>query len=190
MHTHKLNDRHTFTFLKGTNNSTPERGVWGAVWHIAGTNLPAARGSAEWTQLGGWFGARAGAPWRQTDTAKKLRQRKSLQHTNTKMYILTHSPFAFTILSFTSLSRKGGFMSRICHPRMPAAAPVDVCTFVFVFWHLSPCSLCMSLLCPSHWQGQPAAPDGPPTKPTYTPFVKVDLVKWHFFFAQTAALQS
>ena len=90
-HPHTPTHTYTLTFLKGMNNSTQERGVWGAVWHIAGTNLPAARGSAEWTQLGGWFGARAGAPWRQTDTAKELRQRKSLPHTNTKTHIHTYS---------------------------------------------------------------------------------------------------
>lgn len=81
------------------NNSTQERGVWGAVWHIAGTNLPAARGSAEWTQLGGWSGARAGAPWRQTDTAEELRQRKEkVYHTQTLKRTFTRALLRFHTL--------------------------------------------------------------------------------------------
>lgn len=89
------------------NNSTQERGVWGALWHIAWTNLPAARGSAEWTQLGGWCGARAGAPWRQTDTAKELRQRKKKstahKHSNTHSHVL---PFRFHTLVFPFLIKE------------------------------------------------------------------------------------
>lgn len=85
---------------------------------------------------------------------------KSTTHTHTKQQQNPHSiipSFAFTLLSFTFLSRKGDCMSRICHPRVPAAAPVSVCTFVFLlyfsflfffFWHLSPCSVGMSMLCP------------------------------------------
>ena len=89
------------------NNSTQERGVWGALWHIAGTNLPAARGSAEWTQLGGWCRARAGAPWRQTDTTKELRQRKKKstahKHSNTHSHVL---PFRFHTLVFSFLIKE------------------------------------------------------------------------------------
>lgn len=90
---------HPLIFLKGMNNRK-EKMVCGAVWHIAGTNLPAARGSAEWTQLRGWFGARAGAPWRQKDTAKELRQRNSLPHTNNTTHIHTYPP----LLSHSCLS--------------------------------------------------------------------------------------
>lgn len=95
-----------------------------------------------------------GAPWRQTDTAKELRQQKSLPHTNTEnapSHLL--SRFGLTLLSSPSSSRRGGRLSRTHRPRVPAAAPVNACiSFVFVvfflFWHLLPCSLCVSMLCP------------------------------------------
>lgn len=144
------------------NNSTRERRVWGAPWHIAGTNLPAARGSAEWTQLirgQGW------GPLGDRQTPPRSWGSRKVYHT----YIVkctfshTHSP----LLSHSCLSLlyqgKGGCMSRICHPRMPAVAPVNACTFLlfFLLFFFLPflasvaLFLCMSMLCPLSDKGNP-----------------------------------
>ena len=125
------------------NNSTQERGVWGALWHIAGTNLPAARGSAEWTQLGGWCGARAGAPWRQTDTAKELRQRKKKKSTAHK-HSDTHSHVLLSLShSCLSLPHQGkagacqGYATPGCQLQLLSIA--RVCFFSFFFFFLLCC---------------------------------------------------
>lgn len=187
-HTHT----HTLAFLKDVNNCPQERRLWGTLWHIAATNLPAAWGSAEWTQLGSWFGARAEAPQRQADTAKELRQRKKkVYHTNGETYSHSYLHLCFHTLVFHFLIKQTGCMSRICHPRVPAVAPVNACTLllfvVVLFWggfsicRLAPCS-CPCCVSPQ-WQGHPILPDGPPTQPAYTHFIKVDVTvlksKWH-----------
>lgn len=180
------------------NNSTQERGVWGALWHIAWTNLPAARGSAEWTQLGGWCGARAGAPWRQTDTAKELRQRKKKstahKHSNTHSHVL---PFRFHTLVFPFLIKERrvpvkdmpppGASCSSCRLRVCVSLVFLLCFFFFPdFLFLASVALLRVHVHavspppppPLQWQGHPIAPDGPPASPTYPtlPSWEVDLV--------------
>lgn len=133
---------------------------------------------------------------RQTPPRSWCSGKKSPPHTNTQTHIHTYSPFAFTLLSFPSSSRKGGCLSRICHPRVPAAAPV-VCACVFfsffVVFFFFPDFLFLASVAllrvhvhavspppppPLQWQGHPIAPDGPPASPTYPtlPSWEVDLV--------------
>lgn len=139
------------------------RGVRSEEWHIAGANLLAAWGNAEWTQLGGWFWGRDWAPWRQTPP-RSWGGRKAHSH------LLL---FGFTLLSYPSLSRGGGCLSRTCHPHRCQLQLLSQSVFLFCFccflsfsfWHVLPRSLCVYMLCPSQWQGQPIAPDGPTTIP-------------------------
>lgn len=144
------------------------RGVRSEERHVAGANLLTARGNAEWTQLGGWFWARDWAPWRQTDTTKKLKQQKST---------FTPTPIWFNTIVLPFLI-KGRWvpLKNLSPPQVSAAAPVSECVpFLFLlfsfylFWHVLPRSLCVYMLCPSQWQGQPIAPDGPPTIPPTAP---------------------
>lgn len=112
------------------------------------------------------------------------------KHWNTHSHLLL---FGLTLLSSPSLSRRGGCLSRIRHPRVPAAAPVNACISFFLFsflffWRLLPC-LFVSMLHPPQWQGYPTVPDGPPTSPTYTSFIKIDLdtalkIKWQNVFVR------
>lgn len=143
LHRHTYTPQYTQTFLKGMNNSTQEREVCGVVWHIAGTNLPAARGSAEWTQLCGWFGARAGGPLgdRQTPPRSWGSGKKYTTHTHTHKSQNTHTRlFAFMLLSFT-LSHQGETSGVRVKERPPPGARCSSCwrvyfSFVFVVIYL------------------------------------------------------
>lgn len=140
-HTHIF----TLTFLKGMNNSTQESGVCVALWHIAGTNLPVARGSAEWTQLSGWCGARAGAPRRQTDTAKELRQRKSPphKHWNTRSHILLYS-LSRSRLSLLNQGKAGacqGYATLRCQLQLPSIRVLSFVVFLYFFSSLASVAL-------------------------------------------------
>lgn len=90
-----------WTIARGREGCEERRGILlGLIYRQQGEVLSGHSSAAD-------SGPGLGAPWRQTNTTKELRQQKSLPHIHSKMHILSHTlPFAFTLLSFTSLSRK------------------------------------------------------------------------------------
>jgi len=163
LHQHKYARVHTHTrthtFLKGMNNSTRERGVWGAVWHITGSNLPVARGSAEWPQLGGWVGGQGCWGPSATDRHRQGAEvaEKSTTHTHTHTGTLKHIHTYSRWLPRCCLSLRyqgkaaacQGYATPGCQLQLPSMRVLFFCSRCSVFWHLSPCSLCMSMLCPA-----------------------------------------
>lgn len=161
----------TLTFLKGMNNGTQERGVRGAVWHIAGTNLPAARGkcwvdTAQRLTVGQGLGPLATD--RHQQGAEAAERSTTHKHWNTHSHLLL---FGLTLLSSPSLSRRGGCLSRIRHPRVPAAAPVNACISFLCFRSSFLGVCCLASLCPRcaplNDKGIPQCQmDLPPRQPT------------------------
>lgn len=146
--------------LKGRNNSTQESGCEQRCGILLGLIYQRLREVLSGHSSAADSGPGLGAPWRQTDTAEELRQRKSRLHTNSK------TPPLASFLSHLCLSL--GYQGKRARVKEmpPSSASCMYFSSVVVFytiWHLLPCSLCLSMLCPSQWQGHPIVPDGSPT---------------------------
>lgn len=113
---------------------------------------------------------------------------KSQRHTNNGTHIHTYSP----LLSFCCLQlphqgkacARQGYATLVCQLPLLSTSVLFSCLCYYIFTSflfsfLASVALLLELVhavSPSMKKRHPIAPDGPPTSPSYSPFIKVDLV--------------